>query len=581
MRIGVRLVLSYFGIIVLTGIGMFFLTEWIVKDITSRNILTAKDALTTISDENLRFSEHELTQLGERLVRLKSIEVAALLSWELGSRDVSDYELLRKDSTLRRIAIQDIRTSDGIAGHTDVFDTHGVAVWHPNIAVQGKNYRDWKGEFPEMWELVKRSFAEPEVQGYYTFLTRTNTVKRKYMVLTQVHGTPFVAAAVVEIDKFFLPTHYRIKAAQEEALHKAQHSIAQSSESAALRVDLIGLAGSLVVLLMAGGIGLWLARSISIPVMRLRDGVTQVAAGDFAAQVEETGPEEVKQLAQSFNALGRQLTDYVDNLSRASAAKQKMESELSIAAQIQRSLLPAGFSPFPDSDVLDIYAVMQPARHVGGDFYDFFAVDENRLCLAIGDVCGKGIPASLLMAVTKSLLATAAGEGHEPDRALQRVNRQLSVNNESCVFVTLFCAILDPSTGDLVYANAGHDPPVVMREGNRCEFLGPPTGPVLGLFPDAVFPTQRLTLRPGDTLFTFTDGVTEAMDKGGDFFSKERLCSQLGVCREETARGLIQYVLEEVLVFSQGTPQADDITMLAVKLAKPGAPAAAHGSLLL
>ncbi len=432
-----------------------------------------------------------------------------------------------------------------------------------------------------MWELVKRSFTEPEVQGYYTFLTRGNINKRKYMALTHVHGTPFVAAAVVEIDKFFLPTHNRIKGAQEAALQKAQRSIARSSESAALRVDLIGLAGSFAVLLMAGGIGLWLARSISIPVMRLRDGVGQVAGGDFAVQVAETGPEEVRQLAQSFNVLGRQLTEYVDDLARASAAKQKMESELSIAAEIQRSLLPAGFSPFPDSDLLEIYAVMQPARHVGGDFYDFFAVDEHRLCFAIGDVCGKGIPASLLMAVTKSLLATAAGEGHEPDRVLQRVNRQLSVNNENCVFVTIFCGILDLNTGDLVYANAGHDPPVLMRDGNRCEFLGRPTGPVLGLFPDAVFPTQRLRLVPGDTLFTFTDGVTEAMDKQGEFFSKERLCSQLGVCAEETVRGLIHYVLDQVLAFSLGTSQADDITMLAVRLVKPRPRTGSQSSLLL
>ncbi len=581
MRIGVRLILSYFCIIVLTGIGMFFLADWIVKDLTSNNVLFTENALENLAEENLRLSERELTSLGERIVRLKSVEVAARLSWELGSRDIGNYALLRKDPMLRKIAIQNIRTSEGVVGHTDVYDTNGVAVWHPNVAVQGKNYREWKNEFPEMWKLVQKSFTEPEVQGYYTFLTRQNIPRRKYMALTHVHGTPFVAAAVVEIDKFFLPTHNRIKVAQQAAVHKAEQSIARSSESAALRVDLIGLCGSVVVLLLAGGIGLWLARSISIPVTRLRDGVKQVAAGDFAAHVAETGPEEVKQLAQSFNLLGRQLVEYVDNLARASAAKQKMESELSIAAEIQRSLLPAGFSPFPDSDLLEIYAVMQPARHVGGDFYDFFAVDAHRLCFAIGDVCGKGIPASILMAVTKSLLATAAGEGHEPDMVLQRVNRQLSVNNESCVFVTLFCGILDLNTGDLVYANAGHDPPVLMREGNRCEFLGPPTGPVLGLIPDAVFPTRKLTLLPGETLFTFTDGVTEAMDKQGEFFSKERLCSQLGLCPEETVQGLIQYELEKVLAFSLGTPQADDITMLAVRLVKPLPHTGSHENLLL
>jgi serine phosphatase RsbU (regulator of sigma subunit) len=565
MRIGVRLILSYLVIIGITGLGMFFLTERIVNDITSSNDLTAEDALATIADANLHLSQRELTSLGERIVRLKSVEVAALLSWELGSRNLGDYASLRKDSILRKIATQDIRTSDGVAGHVDVYDKHGVAVWHPNVAVEGKNYREWKEEFPEMWQLVQRSFTEPQVQGYYTFLTRENVNERKYMALTQIPGTPFVAAAVVEINKFFLPTHNRIKVAQEDALRKARKSIVDSAESAALRANLLGLAGCVVVLVMAGGIGFWLSRTISLPVTRLRDGVKEVAAGNFAAHVEETGPEELRQLAQSFNVLGRQLTEYVENLAHATAAKQKMESELSIAAEIQRSLLPSGFSPFPDSGRVEIYAMMQPARHVGGDFYDFFAVDDHRLCLAIGDVCGKGMPAALLMAVTKSLLATAAGEGPEPDRLLQRVNRQLSINNDSCVFVTIFCAILDLSTGDLVYSNAGHDPPILLRNRGGCEFLSRPTGPVLGLFPDAVFPMLSLTLHPGDSLFTFTDGVTEAMDKDGGFFSKERLISQLGLCGEGPVRGIVEHVLENVLVFSEGMPQADDITMLAVR----------------
>lgn len=570
MKIRTRLMLSYLAIILLTTVGMVFLANKMVDRLTSENLDTASEAVSALAKADNDLSERILTKFGEKLVETKGHEAAALLSLEFSKRDLQDYDVLRKDEELRKIAAQNIFTpeGDGIAGHIDVFDTKGVAVWHLNSSVEGRNYAQWKDEFPAMWNLVQRSFTEDKVQGYYTFITRDNKVVKKFMALSHVPGTPFIVSAVVEIDKYFLPVQEQIRNADKKAVQKARASIAQSTSSTLEQARLLSLGGSLVLLGCTVFFGFWFTRSMSRPIMGLRDGVKQIGAGDFEAQVPERGPEEVKQLAQTFNNLGRQLAQYVHRLAEAAAARQRMESELSIAAEIQKSLLPTNFSPLPGHEDVDIYALMQPAQNVGGDFYDFFFIDEENLCFAIGDVCGKGVPAAILMAVTKSLLETGSGESSDPGQLLKQVNRRLFVNNENCVFVTIFCGVLNLKDGQLIYANGGHDSPMLVRGQESVEFLAPPAGPALGLFEDAVFPTQQVTLKPGETLFAFTDGVTEAVDKEGHFFSKQHLAKLVSQQADSPVRHLVEHLFKEVEAFSQGMDQADDITIMALRLGK-------------
>jgi sigma-B regulation protein RsbU (phosphoserine phosphatase) len=256
----------------------------------------------------------------------------------------------------------------------------------------------------------------------------------------------------------------------------------------------------------------------------------------------------------------------MDNLREATASKQRIESELSIAAEIQRSLIPRTFPPFPERDEFEIYALMHPARAVGGDFYDFFFVDPDNLFFTICDVSGKGVPAALYMAVTRSLVGAAARDGMEPDRLLNRVNRELCSGNDTYMFSTAFCGILSLSTGRLAYANAGHESPLLIRDRKDVRFLGPPGGPVLGLFEDETFALENLSLEPGDTLFVYTDGVTEATDRASGFFTRERLFQSLTERSDRSATNLVEGVLEEIRNFAAGAPQADDITMLALQL---------------
>jgi phosphoserine phosphatase RsbU/P len=258
----------------------------------------------------------------------------------------------------------------------------------------------------------------------------------------------------------------------------------------------------------------------------------------------------------------------IQNLKRERAvesAKHMIEGELKAARDIQMSILPKIFPPFPQRTEFDLYAMIRPAKEVGGDFYDFFFVGEDRLCFAIGDVSGKGIPASLFMAVTKTLIKVRALNGLEPDEILGTVNDELSRDNDSAMFATVFCAILDITTGECVYANGGHNPPYLVTPSGSMVALATEPGPPVGAMEGMAYRSERLQLRPGDRLFLYTDGVSEAMNKADAFFTTERLETSLALTDGLTVKETIGKMLEEVGTFCDGAEQSDDITMMAIR----------------
>jgi len=245
-------------------------------------------------------------------------------------------------------------------------------------------------------------------------------------------------------------------------------------------------------------------------------------------------------------------------------ARQKMESELAIAAQIQRSMVPhldAGDHHDPRYDLAGLF---HPARMVGGDLYDFFLLEEDRLCLFIGDVADKGVPAALLMARTVTLIRMLARQTSTAAEILSAVNHELCINNDECQFVTLFCGILNLQTGRFVYAGAGHDAPVLVREGG-VQRLPLETGPAIGLDDEASFPAQECLLRTDDLLVLFTDGITEAMDPHGDLFTEERLTQTVADCPAVDPGQVVAHLQEAHHRFVQDAPQSDDLTLLALR----------------
>jgi serine phosphatase RsbU (regulator of sigma subunit) len=239
-----------------------------------------------------------------------------------------------------------------------------------------------------------------------------------------------------------------------------------------------------------------------------------------------------------------------------------IEQELDLAARIQQSILPR---EFPVSERIEAFAEMTPARAIGGDFYDFFHIDETRFVFAIADVSGKGAPAALFMALSRAFLKATAGEGMPAGECLGRVNRLVYAENHADMFVTVFYGILNTHTGEIEFANAGHNHPYLLRPGEPPALLNHRNSLAIGALREVVYPTHRLQLRPGDQLFLYTDGVTEAMNEAGELFSEDRLEQVLaragGGSLEETTR----CVSQEVRQFTNGAPQSDDLTMLLVK----------------
>jgi sigma-B regulation protein RsbU (phosphoserine phosphatase) len=202
---------------------------------------------------------------------------------------------------------------------------------------------------------------------------------------------------------------------------------------------------------------------------------------------------------------------------------------------------------------------------VGGDLYDFFFIDDDRLFFVIGDVSDKGVPAALFMARTKALINSTAKSLYSPDKILEVVNKELNINNDSMMFVTAFCGVLTMKTGEVWYTNAGHNPPLIVRSESRAEFLNKTGDTALGFEADLTFKKASVILNPGDILLMYTDGVTEAFDKNNEAFSEERLKEEATLHSRESIKNMVLFVLKKVKTFTREEPQSDDITLLGIK----------------
>jgi serine phosphatase RsbU (regulator of sigma subunit) len=240
--------------------------------------------------------------------------------------------------------------------------------------------------------------------------------------------------------------------------------------------------------------------------------------------------------------------------------------ELDIARHIQQSILPRTFPPFPERQDFEIFATMLPAREVGGDFYDFFLIDGERLGFVIGDVSDKGVPAALFMAISRTVLKSIALDGALPGECLERVNHLLCSDNRAEMFVTVCYGILNTRTGEIDYSNGGHDPPYLLRQDGSVERLASTGGTVLGMLEETCYSGRHVVLQPGDAIFLYTDGVTEAMDVAGNLFSEARLRAVLERCGAAPPEGIIRAVIDETSQHSNGAPQNDDITTLAIRM---------------
>jgi sigma-B regulation protein RsbU (phosphoserine phosphatase) len=258
--------------------------------------------------------------------------------------------------------------------------------------------------------------------------------------------------------------------------------------------------------------------------------------------------------------------NYVHEMQHEHLQLESLKSDLSVASEIQQAILPRIFPPFPDlEDVVDIAASMTPAKDVGGDFYDFFRIDNDHIGFAIADVSGKGIPAAIFMAVSRTLIRATGVRGGSPAECISYSNRLLAAESVDCMFVTVFYAILNVRTGEIVYCNAGHNPPYVLKKNGQVEALPMSKDPMVGAIDGIDYHEEKMQLEKGDALVLFTDGVTEAMNVSFDEFGEQRLEETLEEVTLHSCQDIINAVKSDVASFTEGAEQSDDLTLLTIK----------------
>lgn len=312
---------------------------------------------------------------------------------------------------------------------------------------------------------------------------------------------------------------------------------------------------------------IWASKKlVTNPLVALTKYVESYEDGNFSGETfQNATSDEVQRLSDSFTQLNLKIDNYVDNLMRITADRERIGAELDLATKIQHDYLPTLFPPFPDRDEFNIYATMDPAKEVGGDFYDFFLVDKDHLALVIADVSGKGVGAALYMMISMTLIQSQANHTESPAAILKEVNNLLCEKNEASMFVTAWVGILEISTGLLKAASAGHEYPMIYRDGGQYELMKDRHGLPLGAMEGVSYKEYEIQLNKNDAIYVYTDGVAEATNAEGVLFGTDRTLESLNQDPTSNMEDTLYRVKESIDDFVQEAEQFDDITMLGVR----------------
>ena len=383
----------------------------------------------------------------------------------------------------------------------------------------------------------------------------------------------YVTARPIETTGWLLISAYSQKSIDRASVQLKNSLKSIQKESASIYKNQIAVYGVALLLMifvfmaMILGAASVLGKRIVDPLNTITERISEMGESNLEFKMEEeyrTG-DEVEELAESFATLSHRTIEYMNEVISITAEKERIGAELSLANEIQASMLPHIFPAFPDRSDFDVYASMDPAKEVGGDFYDYFFVGENQLCFLIADVSGKGIPASLFMMASKIILQSVAIMGYSPKEILERTNEHLIMNNEAEMFVTVWLGILDLSTGKLTAANAGHEYPVIKKPDGQFELYQDKHGFVLGGMEGVKYKEYELTLEKGSKIFIYTDGVPEATNAEEELFGTERMVEALNLDPEASPEDLLKNVRQAVDGFVKEAEQFDDLTMLCIE----------------
>ena len=354
-----------------------------------------------------------------------------------------------------------------------------------------------------------------------------------------------------------------LQASYEDIQKEATDSYQKSTDRS--RTTAVALLLGVTCLMLTGA--LILGKRIVRPLNQITEKISEISEDDMEFRMEDayrTG-DEIEALAQSFASISHRTVDYVQRIETVTAEKERIRSELSLATDIQAAMLPHIFPPFPGRSEFDIFATMNPAREVGGDFFDYFLIDDDHLGLVIADVSGKGVPAALFMMASKIILQSVAMLGHSAASILAKTNEAVCSNNEAQMFVTVWLGILEISTGKLTAANAGHEYPILKKPDGSYELYKDVHGFVIGGMDHIKYKEYELKLEPGSRLFVYTDGLPEATDANKEMFGTDRVLEVLNEHADASPAQVLEHMTKAVEGFVKDAEQFDDLTMLCLE----------------
>ena len=400
----------------------------------------------------------------------------------------------------------------------------------------------------------------------------TVTEERQAAIRDAVAGMPRLA---YNEDEKFMDYYYAVGSfGAHEVLIGITDSYAAIEETIRGQTTILGTLAIIVLGLLAAVCLLMILFAVLRPLKKVQKSIRLYKQTKDAVTVTEKlskirSHNEIAELSGDVADLTKELDSYIMQNERITAEREHVRTELELASRIQAAMLPSAFPAYPDRKDFEIYASMTPAKEIGGDFYDFFLVDERRLCLVVADVSGKGIPAALFMMAAKITLSHLIKSGKSPAQALMAANDAICSNNPEEMFVTVWLGILDLDTGELKCANAGHEYPMLKKPGERFEMIRDEHGFVLGGMEGARYREYTLRMEPGASLFVYTDGLAEAVNPDNEMFGTERILAQLNSEPDSSPREILRGMKEASDAFVQGREPFDDLTMMSIRYHGP------------
>ena len=422
-------------------------------------------------------------------------------------------------------------------------------------------------------QLDMQSYAESSNMGSYDAVTRALTSgETGYMTVETDNGKLYIGYAPVKTPGWtfaVLVSYDELTASVTESVAQLQEHNESSSSTMSKMVSVTTrrmINVFFICLVAVAAASAIISLAILKPVGRLVDGAHKIGAGNLDYKIEVKGNDEIAELGTAFNKMGSDLQDYVENLTEVTRDKERISTELDLATRIQTHMLPSIFPAFPHKKEFDIYASTKPAKELGGDFYDFFELDDNHIALIIADASGKGVPAALFTVITKTLIKNNVTYcGGSAGKLLEMVNKSLCENNSEEMFVTCWAAIIDITTGEMTCANAGHEFPLIRHGGGNFEVLRDKHGFVLGGMSNVSYKEYSIKLDKGDVIFCYTDGLAEALNVNKEQFGVDRALAAANQNPDGTPKELIECVHAAADEFCGEAEQFDDLTMLCYK----------------